>query len=171
MDSRLPRIVFLLLAIFAGIYFASYYALLPDLVASHFNARGLPNGWQSKPLFFGFFLGASAIGVFLVFGVPWLVRRMPIEMVNLPNKSYWFGPEQLKATNEFLASWFAWLGCASFVVILLTFNYAVQSNLHPDQRPDPSRISYPLLAFGAFTILWVIRALVRFGNAPRNGNI
>ncbi|MGB2592504.1 MAG: DUF1648 domain-containing protein [Candidatus Acidiferrum sp.] len=170
MDSRLPKIVFLLLAISAGLYFASYYPLLPDVVASHFNVNGLPNGWQSKPLFFVFFVSASLIGVFLVFGVPWLVRRMPIEMVNLPNKRYWFGPEQLKATNEFVASWFAWLGCASFVVILLTFNYAVQSNLHPDRRPDPSHMSYPLLGFGAFTILWVIRALVRFGNAPQDGD-
>lgn len=170
MNSRLPKTVFLILAIAAGIYFLLYYPLLPEVIASHFNARGMANGWQSKPVFFGFFLGACAIGVFLAFGVPWLIRRTPLNLVNVPNKSYWFGPEHFKATNEFLASWFAWFGCATFVMILFTFHYAVQSNLHPHDGPDPSLMIYPLLGFGVFTILWAVRVFARFGKVPPGGN-
>lgn len=170
MHSRVPKTVFLFLAMAAGIYFLLYYPLLPDVVASHFNARGIANGWQSKPVFFGFFAGASMIGVFLAFGMPWLIGRMPVELVNLPNKTYWLGPEHVKATNEFLATWFAWFGCATFAVILFTFRYAVQSNLHPENRPDPSAIIYPLLGFGAFSILAVVSILVRFSKLPSGEN-
>lgn len=170
MNSRVPKTVFLFLAIAVGIYFLLYYPLLPDLVASHFNARGVANGWQSKPVFFGFFAGACLIGIFLAFGIPWLIERLSIELVNLPNKRYWFGPEHLKTTNEFLATWFGWFGCATFIVILLTFHYAVQSNLHPEDRPAPSAIVLPLLAFGAFSLVAVVSILVRFSKVPPGEN-
>ena len=43
--ARLPRLLFVLLVAGAAIYFSSYYAQLPGVLASHFNGRGIPNGW------------------------------------------------------------------------------------------------------------------------------
>jgi len=165
-NSRLPRSVFVLLAALAAIYFWSNYAQLPDVVASHFNARGVPNGWQTKSMFFTFFVGAVGIAWLVGFGVPGLISNMSTALINLPHKEYWLAPERRAETLAFLNRSFAWFGCAALVLILFTFDYAVQSNLYPGHRPDPGHIWYVVVGFSAFVALWIIRLTMYFARTP-----
>ena len=104
-DARLPKLVFAVLAVGAAIYFSTYYAQMPDVVASHFNGRGVPNGWQTKSAFFGLFTGMSVLAAVLGFGIPRIIASVPPRLINLPNKRYWLAPEHLAETMEFLGAY------------------------------------------------------------------
>jgi uncharacterized membrane protein len=160
-----------LLAVCASVYLAHYYPLLPKLVASHFDRHGLPNGWQTKQGFFKTFAGTTLLAALLVFGMPTLISIMPRRFVNLPNKDYWLAPQHRAASMEFLNAWFAWFGCVVYIVILLAFDYAVQTNLHSPNGPNPARLWYILIAFTAFMLVWTIRLFGRFDRVPRTPNL
>jgi len=165
--SSLPKLAFGVLAVGAAIYFSPYYVQLPEVVASHFNERGAANGWQTKSAFFTVFVGVSVLAAVIGFGIPRIIAAMPPRLINLPNKRYWLAPEHQADTMQFLNSYFAWFGCAVFTVILVVFNYAIQSNLHPSHRPDISRIWYLLAGFLVFVVVSIACMVIHFGRPPR----
>lgn len=166
MDSRLPKLIFVLLVLYAAVHFSYYYPQLPGVVASHFNGRGVANGWQSKSAFFGVFVGVSVLAVLIGFAIPRMIAAFPVQMINLPNKRYWLAPEHRAETLEFMNGYFAWFACGIYLVMILTFDYAVQQNLHPENPPDPARMWYALAGFLLFTTVWTIRMLAKFLRPP-----
>jgi len=169
LDSRLPKLIFVLLVLYAAVHFSNLYPQLPDVVASHFNARGAENGWQTKQAFFSVFIVVSVLPIVVGFGVPRIIAAVPAQLINLPNKQYWLAPEHRAETMAFLDAYFAWFACAIFLIIILTFDYAIQSNLHPENPPNPARMWYVLVGFLLFTLVWVVRMLARFLRPPSDG--
>jgi uncharacterized membrane protein len=162
MDSRLPKLVFVLLVIYAAIHFSTSYTQMPEVVASHFDGRGVPNGWQTKTAFFGVFIAMTVLSVVIGFGLSAIIGAVPIQLINLPNKQYWLSPEQRGATMEVLKSYFAWFSCAIYLMMIVFFDYAVQSNLHPEKPPAASHLWYTLAVFLGFLVVWLIRMFTRF---------
>jgi uncharacterized integral membrane protein len=165
--SGLPKLVFFLLAAYAAIHFSSYCQQLPEVVASHFNGRGAANGWQTKSAFFTALVGVSALAAVVGFGIPSIIAALPPQYINLPNKGYWLAPERAAETMEFLTSHFAWFGCALFLLIILTFDYAVQFNLRPGNPPAPTRLFFALGGFLLFAMVSTARIFKRFGRPPQ----
>jgi len=163
-------LVFVLLAVGATLYFSSLYAQLPDVMASHFNARGVPNGWQTKSAFFSVLVGVTVLAAVIGFGIPRIISVMPMELINLPNKRYWLAPEQRAETMDFLNGYFAWFGCALFAIILLTINFALQANLHPGRPPNAFPMLFLLASFLAYAIFGTVRVFKRFGPPPDNNS-
>lgn len=170
MDSRLPKLIFVLLVLYAAMHFSYYYPQLPPVVASHFDKHGVPNGWETKPAFFGVFVGVSVLAVMIGFGIPSMISALPVQLINLPNKSYWLAPEHLAETTEFLKAYFAWFACAIYMIMILTFDYAIQSNLHPENPPNPARMWYILAGFLIFTAAWIVRMFAKFLRPPQNNS-
>jgi hypothetical protein len=168
-DSRLPKSIFIVLASLAALYFWSNYSQLPDVVASHFNARGVANGWQSKSVFFAFFAGAVAIAAFLTFGIPAIFSKIPVKLINLPHKEYWLAPERKAESLALLNRSFAWFGCAVLLVAVTAVNYAIGRNLHPEVRWDTLLLLCVLLGFLVFAISSSIRMLAHFSRTPPDG--
>lgn len=166
MNSRLPKLIFVLLALYAAVHFSDLYAQLPNVVASHFNARGSPNGWQTKQAFFGVLIVVSVVVVVIGFAIPKLISVLPAQMINLPNKNYWLAPDRVAETMKFLESTCAWFACALFLFNILVFDYAIQINLNPGNPPDPNRFWYVLVGFLVFVAVWTVRMLAKFLRPP-----
>jgi hypothetical protein len=105
------------------------------------------------------------------FGIPRIIATVPPQLINLANKRYWLAPQHLAETMEFLAAYFAWFGCAVLLIMILTFDYAIQSNLHPNNRPDISRMWYILAGFSVFIVVWIARMFMRFGRPPEEDSV
>lgn len=170
MDSRLPKLILVLLALYAAVHFSAAYSQLPSVVASHFNERGAANGWQPKQAFFEILIIVSVIVAVIGFAIPKVISALPLQMINLPNKSYWLAPERAAETMEFLAATCAWFACALFLFNILVFDYAIQINLDPQHPPNPARFWYVLAGFLVFVAAWTIRMIAKFVRPPRNDN-
>jgi len=166
LDSRLPKLIFVLLVLYAAIHFSYYYPQLPNVVAGHFGKHGEANGWQPKAAFFQGLVIVSVVAAVVGFAVPAIIGAIPAPLINLPNKRYWLAPEHLAETMEFLKTYFAWFACAIYLIMIVTFDYAVQFNLHPQNPPSPARMWYALAGFLIFTVVWTIRMLAKFLRVP-----
>ncbi len=167
MDSRLPKLIFLLLALYAAVHFSSLYPQLPGVVASHFDGRGVPNGWQTKQAFFTTVVGVTVLCALIGFGMARIIGAIPIQLINLPNKRYWLSPEHREETLGFFRTYFAWFSCAIYALMIIFVDYAAQSNLLRDHPPATAHLWYTIGAFLTFLIVWLVRMLTKFLRTPQ----
>lgn len=165
-DSRPPTFLFCLMVVLGVLRCVHVYPQLPDTMASHFTARGIPNGWQPKPALFlliGVVIMVSAIPAFIV---PRRLPAMPADRINLPNQSYWLAAERREDTWRFFRAQMAWWGCALLLLLLYTMSAAINANLPSIGYFNWRGMWYALGAFLLFTTLWIVHLLRHFYNLP-----
>lgn len=133
---------------------------LPERVASHFGPDGRADGFESRGQFFLMFAALSALAMLVLLSIPWLVRRLPRELVNLPNKSYWLTPEREGEALAKLADFSATFAVITSLLLFVVFELVLYANQHGGGLPN--EIMLPLL--GAYMAA-VIAALVRMARA------
>jgi uncharacterized membrane protein len=89
------------LVILAAVQAAYYQPQLPALVASHFDARGVPNDWPGKNVFFGIYLSMIAMLTrFFILLPRWSKGRIGFGM-KIPNRNYCLATEGAEQTRTF----------------------------------------------------------------------
>ncbi|GAC1620037.1 MAG: DUF1648 domain-containing protein [Candidatus Acidiferrum sp.] len=161
-DSRVPKTIFSFLAAAGAVQALMYYPQLPRTIASHFSGGGHPNGWQSKPVFFLFFLFSMVIAAFVSFVVPRAFSSLPASQLNLPSKDFWLAPENREGTFRFLEIQLAWFGCVLLAFLLFSFHVAIRVNLSPGSSFDSRSFVFGLGVFFIFVIVWMIRFVGHF---------
>jgi len=162
-NSRAPVVSLVLLyAVFFGCL-AQTAGQLPERVASHFNAGGQPDGWMSRLAylrFIGMFGAVVPLCIVVIF------RSLPVNLINVPNRNFWFAPERFAQSREYLfyqSFWFADLMMVFFTGVHLA---VVQANGHL-----PAQLSLPMLLGGVgiflFGILVWTANLFRHFSRPR----
>jgi uncharacterized membrane protein len=159
------RGVSLALLLLTALQIAHFYPLLPDTVASHFDGAGRPNGWAPKGAFLGLYAAVVALmtGLFLV--VPVFLARLPVALINLPNKDYWLAPERRRQTWATIQVHLLTLGNATVAFVVIVFQLAMRANL--SQPPTLSPAIWILLgALLVFTATWTVRFFRAFRLPP-----
>jgi uncharacterized membrane protein len=146
--------------IFAGyVWFSSEQ--LPERVATHFGARGEPNGWMSREghlrfmLFFGAALPVFILGLFV------FIRRTHGWGLNIPHRDYWLAPERREDTLASIQRDGSWLA-GLLIMFLAAIHYSiVAANAQtPAVLPMTQFIGIVggfLLAMGAWSVVFLGR--------------
>ncbi len=159
-----PRFFILVLVVLALLQAVHYAPLLPEQVATHFNAAGQPDGWSSSSeyLVTNLLLCGGMAALFLL--VTSLMKKLPNEWINMPHKDYWLAPERRDATLSALQKQMEWLGAATLALLVGITQLTIEANL--SSGPLDNQIFW--LLFGSYMIyavVWAVR-LVRGFKLP-----
>jgi uncharacterized membrane protein len=164
-NTRLPASIFFFLAVLGAFRAYSYASQMPAVIASHFGGSGAVNGWQSKSTFFTTELAVVALASFMAFALPRLLSVVPVSLINVPNKEYWFAPERRENALAFFRVQFAWFGCALLAFLLFVNELVFRANLTWPHKLNSTAFGTALVVFLAFVLLWTIRMLGHFSKS------
>lgn len=152
-------ILFFLIAVFAS-QCVFYYPNLPAEIASHFGASGEPDGWMSKESYFAVLAVVLGLIVLEFTFLPFLVEKMPVSLVNMPNKEYWFSGETRGETIEIFRHFFEWFSAALLGLFIGINQLVIRANLTGESLSSNSWLI--LGAFLLFVVVWLIKFVRRF---------
>ena len=161
-NTRMPRSIFFALALFGALQYIYYAPRLPKVLGSHFAWNGAVNAWQSKAAFFSTELAVVILAAIVGFGIPRIIGAMPVSLITLPNKDFWFSAERRDKTLSYMHMWFAWFGCALLAFLLFVIELVFRANLHTPLRFDLGAFLPALLAFAAFDTIVILRLILHF---------
>ncbi len=149
------RNILIFLTIVFLVQFVYFYPQLPDLVASHFNFWGEPDGWMSK----GSFLVFQAILLIFILGttslMPILFNRLPDAFINIPNKNYWLAPERREEAVRKFSEIRDSLRAAVLLLFIGINHFAFQANINGENLSNG--VWFILSVFLLYTIYWVFQ--------------
>lgn len=165
-DARIPAILYVCLLALAVLQWVHVYPQLPAVMASHFGGHGVPNGWQTKQVFFLLMGIVALIPTIPAFITPRHIAMMSPDKINLPNKAYWLAPERREETWRFIGAQMAWFGCALLFLLLYGTSQAINANLPGGGRFNWEGMRYALGGSVLFVILWLIHFVRHFYQVP-----
>ena len=138
-----------------------YYPQLPEVVASHWDGLGAPNGWSSRFGFFGVYLGIVILlaGVFIY--LPGWGMKRGRRSLNLPNAEYWLAPERIEQTRAMIQHQLTIMAVVHLALAIVVMQLAIQANFEPGASLDGS-IFWILIVYFIFLIVWLVRFMLRF---------
>ena len=138
------------------------FPLLPERLASHFNASGMPNGWMSKTQFLWTYAIVLLSALLIEFWVSRTIAGKTDAQLNLPNKEYWLAPARRAETFAYFERFCAWYGCGFLFVVVFAMGLAMRANFHSPPVLPTGPILADVVGFVVFNIVAIITILRRF---------
>jgi serine/threonine-protein kinase len=158
--------LFLVVLAAAGVFVWLTSGGLPPVVASHLGPGGEANGYMRRATYTLLMLGFVILVPSLVAATNLLVRVLPPQLVNLPNKRYWLAPERRAASLQALGSLSLRFAVALAVFLCFVHWLVVQAHSVQPPRLQESWLFIGLAVLGAATLGWIFSLYRRFGRVP-----
>ncbi len=156
----LRRIFFVLVAV-AVIQVIYYYPQMPDVMASHFDGRGSPNGWAGRGAFFALYLAIILLLVIVFEFTPrWSEKRSRFGM-KIPHGDYWLAPERIDRTRAFFRRQMYLMGIAHLLLTVYAVQLAILANLEAEPRLHSS-IGWALAIYFVLLCAWLLHFFLHF---------
>ena len=156
----------LLIAVLAAVFVWLTSRGLPSVVASHFDAAGVANGFMTRN-FYAWFMLAFVVGLPLLLSLlPNLVFRSEKIRINLPNREYWLAPERRRETHDFLCRHNSRFGVLLTLFLCYVHWLVLRANAVAPPRLPSMPFIIGLALFGVLSVVWVAALLVRFRKVP-----
>ena len=165
---RQARIAVLVLVplILALLHLAWVGGQLPERVPSHFDAAGRPNDWMTRSGLLWTFGGLQVSLAALFLGLACLMRRMPLALINVPYKSYWFDGARREASLDWVSGFLAATGAACSLLLLGILQLTLAASRRDDDGLDNGAFWLLLGAYGMFTLGSLVALFLRFRRPP-----
>jgi uncharacterized membrane protein len=131
-QKYINAVLVVLLALALGFVITTTQSL-PNVVASHFNASGVANGFMDRQSYLISMLAA-------IIGLPGLMSltgmwfsKLPVSMINIPHREHWLAPERSALTLQALQTFMTVLACC--IVIFLSFVHWLVVLANQEQTP------------------------------------
>lgn len=135
---------------------------LPPVVASHFSASGVANGFMPRQ---AYVLSFSL----LLIGVPLLIAFLPGSLahrsgthLNIPNRAYWLAPERRDTTLAFIGSHGKWFAAVVSIFLGYVHWLVVQANRLQPPTLSSADILGGLTIFLLALFVWLAGLYLRF---------
>jgi uncharacterized membrane protein len=135
--------------------------LLPERVASHFNAAGEADGWMTRDAFLKFNLGMTFFVATVFALTPRFIARTPTEMINLPNKEYWLAPERRAASLAYIGDRMYAFGAGTMALLTSVMQLVYEANIRGTYHLG-STIWVYLALYMIYTGVWLAGLFRRF---------
>jgi len=137
------------------------------VVAQHFDGDGRANGWATRDAFF-MLSWTVLLGISVIFMLtPPVLRRIPVSLINLPNKEDRLAPERKEESFNFLERQMEWMGVLTVAFVALVLHLAIRANLAPERRLENGPFIALLVAYLLATSWWIVRLYRRFRSSAK----
>ncbi|MBC8143148.1 MAG: DUF1648 domain-containing protein [Armatimonadetes bacterium] len=135
--------------------------LLPATVASHFGTNNRADGFMPREAFVAGQWVMTAVISALFLLLPALIRVIPDDMINLPDKEYWLAPERRETTLRYFADRIYAFGAATLALLAGVTQQVYTANIGGSHTLGSATGIY-IVAFLLYTGVWVYGLLRRF---------
>ncbi len=141
-----------------GVY---YFAQMPQTMAVHFGAEGIPNGWSTKVAYFAV-AGMMLVLNLLVFAAgPKAIRQRRFRKLSVPNREYWLSPGHIDEFYLYFRERMAWFGIVNIAFGSAVNQLVFSANSNPAPKLDGNLFVVFLIAYFAFVIIWLVTLFLK----------
>ena len=139
---------------------------LPPVVASHFIAGGVANGFMPRATYLRF-MTALLVGLPLLIALLSSVMAiLPINRINLPNREYWLAPERRRDTLAYLRKHGIHFGFILTLFLCFVHWLVVRANAFSPPRFPESLFFIGVAAFLLALAVWLGGFIAHFRLRP-----